>query len=271
MDAYVHLCGEGDDDPEGDVDAAIEASAVGDISLEPPEFLPGWAQMEFGLPRPRTPDGRLPVPYIAASASELGEVDPHRQYLCLIDKRCQVCGQRFDAKVLLTGSAGHTIAMDGAGVHPGACWDLALAHCPQLRKLARRGELIIWVVDVEQLRLHQAESQLDRIVTGYALPLITKGELVNLMTDPDSVLCTACEGAGTNTWTEQTNPGSRTVVVRCEPCRGTGRHAPLPPCPAEHPDGRGTCMRRDRHTAHKTERPRTGATYRATDVWIWSP
>lgn len=125
---------------------------------------PGW-------PRPRTGDGRLPVPWNAAAGpgcdpGELGQRDARRTRRTSGGWVCQVCGLRLpdDRPAYLCGYIDDTIGAP-AGLEPGDrlpegwgihamdhglmhrwCLRLALRVCPELRR--RRADHTLFVGEV---------------------------------------------------------------------------------------------------------------------------
>lgn len=113
---------------------------------------------EPGLPRPRTDDGRYPVPWNAL-ANRLGKLIAPRLKVTRRGAHCQVCGKRLDlsrrALMFLRPEVEETVvgvaegealrAADEGLLHPG-CAALALKYCPVLRKDRERGVLFLYLV-----------------------------------------------------------------------------------------------------------------------------
>lgn len=123
--------------------------------------------MPMGWPRPRDPGG-LPVPYIAADVFQLGVVEPMRQFLCVSERRCQVCGDPLgDTCVVVAGPGNTQLVIDGAGIHPHPCWTVARRRCPQMAKLADDGTLRVWTIRVDDLVVEDGAGHL---IPGYRVP-----------------------------------------------------------------------------------------------------
>lgn len=123
------------------------------------------ANMPRGWPRPRARDG-LPVPYIASEPDRLGVVEPMRQYLCVADHRCQVCGELLSDTCVVVAGPGSVLVIDGAGIHPTPCWAVARRLCPQLATMASAGTLRVWTIRTDDLVLENADSG----TSGYLVP-----------------------------------------------------------------------------------------------------
>lgn len=113
-----------------------------------------------GWPRPRTPDGRFPIPWVTPIGN-LGAKDRKRMLRVAGGWVCQVCGLRFapDEKTYCVVNIGPDEPVrvpvgdclpDGLGVHAmdhgllhDRCLRLALAWCPELKRLREVGELVV--------------------------------------------------------------------------------------------------------------------------------
>jgi hypothetical protein len=120
-------------------------------------------RMPRGLPRPRSRDG-LPVPYIARGPDELGQVEAMRRALCVLDRRCQVCGDPLGDESVVVFRPGDQFVIDGAALHPSPCWPMARELCPLLVDLAAEGRLEVRRVATSSLDAASASD-------GYRTPL----------------------------------------------------------------------------------------------------
>lgn len=111
------------------------------------DIIASWCQTPRGLPRPRSTDGRnLPVPYIASGPNQLGTTNAQRILLCVIDKRCQVCGEVIEGDAVLVSDTG-LAPIDKAPICAGRCWTMARRLCPALAALIDQGRLLMWTID----------------------------------------------------------------------------------------------------------------------------
>jgi hypothetical protein len=106
-----------------------------------------------GLPRPRTRDGRYPVPWVSP-IDNLGAKDPRRHQRVAGGMVCQVCGLRLSRRAIafinepwewrsdtLPEDVG-AHAMDDGLMHE-TCARLALANCPGLKRCREDGKLVV--------------------------------------------------------------------------------------------------------------------------------
>lgn len=110
-----------------------------------------------GWPRPRTFDGKLPVPWVSP-VEDLGSKDSKRQRRVAGGTICQVCGLKLNDRAYCAVNidpdqprypVGSRLPED-VGVHAmdhgllhRRCLRLALAYCPELRRLEKVGELVL--------------------------------------------------------------------------------------------------------------------------------
>lgn len=129
-------------------------------------FHPDHAQfMPIGWPRPRDPVNRLPVPYIAQGPYEMGAVESLRSFLCVMDHRCQVCGDPLGDTCVVVAGPGSVLVIDGCGIHPAPCWPTAQRLCPQLAALHAAGTLRVWTMPTAELRTSTEHGSI-----GYLVP-----------------------------------------------------------------------------------------------------
>lgn len=123
-----------------------------------------------GLPRPRHASG-LPVPWIA-NLADLGDANAFRRAVCVVLRRCQVCGEPLDGGAVVCWRAGDGIVIDGSAVHPAKCWPLALRHCPELARLNASGLLLHAVVPAFALEVVRGDPTTaeNGMPLGYAVP-----------------------------------------------------------------------------------------------------
>lgn len=156
-----------DGDPVG---CCMEADPPPDSSLfheDHPDHMP------MGWPRPRSTDGQnLPTPYIARSRSELGNVEGMRRMLCVIDKRCQVCGEELQHSAVVCWGIGDAVVVDGAAICQ-RCWPSAVRLCPRLRELWDEGRLAVASMPVQALTTTSntgLRAKVEGLAAGYVPP-----------------------------------------------------------------------------------------------------
>lgn len=136
----------------------------------PPEESPLHpSQMPIGWPRPTL--GGFPHPYIAEK-DDLGRVEAQRRMLCIIDRRCQVCGEKLGEWSVGCWRPKDPIIVDGAAVCL-RCWPVALQRCPHLAKLHHAGLLVMASVRSSAWEETRAplHAQVAGMSTGYVVPL----------------------------------------------------------------------------------------------------
>lgn len=111
--------------------------------------------MPVGLPRPRYRG--MVVPYTVdldwmGGAPRWKQNNALRRNLCVLDRRCGLCGERIDgdAAVMTTEPevrSGAGVA-DRVALHATPCLAVTLANCPGL---AHHADLVWWIVPVDDL------------------------------------------------------------------------------------------------------------------------
>jgi hypothetical protein len=148
------------DDPQGPIREkeaevlAIRIEHEHTFDHHPRSFL----EMPMGLPRPRHLG--TPIPYTTKLDEWTGvpqwkHNDQLRRALCVLDRRCSLCGDPLDDALVMTSAAEKPdplrAVIDGTAVHPGLCWKLTATVCPGLRRVIDAGRMHIWIVPAADL------------------------------------------------------------------------------------------------------------------------